>query len=207
MCAWGLLFLVMNWGKLNTIQGLLLLAIGFVVQVISSADILFAQMRIYKVYIILRRALLLDCLSAHLLTLTCLMLHGRWPDARIPGVMLHLFAVLAWASGGVQANPMVSCGIWAGGRNQMTRNQLLLRMVAQMTGTIIAFAVFASYLSFKFPGGGPAVLLFACTHIFTSASLASAVVTFATSFLLIRMHDMSRVPDFKKALGSETKTD
>eukprot|EP00913_Durusdinium_trenchii_P002727 g2523.t1 len=56
---------------------------------------------------------------------------------------------------GVQTNPLLSAGLWAGGRNQMTKVQLFLRILAQVAGSVIAFAAFGLYYSFRFPGEGP----------------------------------------------------
>merc|ERR1712151_641369 len=101
---------------------------------IVNADALFAHFRIYKVFVILRRTLLKDCLAAMSVLLACLIVHGFKPEARAPGVAVHIAALASWALNGVQTSPLVSCALWIGGRNLMTKNQLLLRILAQVAG-------------------------------------------------------------------------
>merc|ERR1719401_3140738 len=124
-----------------------------------------------------------DCFGTAGLSLFCLGLHGQWHDARWPGALLHLSTLAAWAACGVQTGPMVSCGIWAGGKNQMTKIQLMLRIIAQATGSILAFAVFGLYFSFRFPGEGP------FSHFFGLESLGAAVVAFVASVAHIRQRE------------------
>merc|ERR1719401_613435 len=160
--------------------------------VAGNADFFFAKFRFYKIYIVLRRSLLKDFVSAASVSLFCLALHGMWPDAYAPGVALHFSSLAAWVACGVQTSPMVSCGLWAGGKNQMTKMQLFLRLSVQLAGIVLAFAIFGLYFSFRFPGEGP------FRHFFGTGSLCGAGITFVTSVAHIRFRDNAAAADRMK---------
>eukprot|EP00443_Scrippsiella_acuminata_P121066 CAMPEP_0115663542 /NCGR_PEP_ID=MMETSP0272-20121206/47893_1 /TAXON_ID=71861 /ORGANISM="Scrippsiella trochoidea, Strain CCMP3099" /LENGTH=186 /DNA_ID=CAMNT_0003101891 /DNA_START=149 /DNA_END=709 /DNA_ORIENTATION=+ len=166
--------------KLKAFQDVMIALILGAIFAICNADSIFARFRFYKVFIALRKPLQKDCASTVGLSLLCLALHGQWHEARWPGAALHLSSLAAWALYGVQTGPMVSCGIWAGGKNQMTKIQLMLRIIAQATGSVLAFAIFGLYFSFRFPGEGP------FSHFFGLESLGAAVVAFIASVAHIR---------------------
>merc|ERR1712151_220119 len=121
--------------------------------------------------------------SAAALSLGCLVAHGMFPEMRAPGVALHIASLAAWAFCNVQTSPVVSCGLWAGGRNQMTKIQLMLRIIAQAAGSVLAFALFGLYYSFRFPGQGP------YKHFFGLESICGATITFGASVLYIKRRD------------------
>mmetsp|Transcript_7263 Transcript_7263/g.22740 ORF Transcript_7263/g.22740 Transcript_7263/m.22740 type:complete len:217 (+) Transcript_7263:91-741(+) len=181
--VWFTVMLIMFLAKLKVAQDVLVAIILLTIMVICNADSLFANFRWYKIYFVLRRSLMKDCASAGSLALACLAVHGVWPDARAPGVALHLASLAAWVTCGLQTSPVVSCGLFVGGRNQMTKIQLMLRILAQVTGGILAFASWGLYYSFRFPGQGP------FEHFFSLESVCGAAVTFAASVLHIRARD------------------
>lgn len=181
--VWATVILIMFLAKLKAFQDVLIAVILGTMMLVANADYFFSHFRVYKIYIVLRKSLLHDVLGATGLGFGCLALHGMWPEARAPGVMLHLASLAAWVACGVQTNPMLSAGLWAGGRNQMTKAQLLLRILAQAAGFVIAFAAFGLYYSFRFPGKGP------FEHFLGLESICSAAVTFAASVAHIRARD------------------
>merc|ERR1712039_1143242 len=152
---------------------------------IVNADALFAKFRFYKVFIVLRKVLFHDLCSATCLALGCLTVHGFSPEMRAPGIALHVAGLLAYLGGGVQTTPVVSYGLYVGGRNQMTKIQLMLRIGAQVTGNILAFALFGLFWSFRFPGQGP------FSHFLGIESLLGAACTFGASVLYIKKKDIS----------------
>mmetsp|Transcript_89049 Transcript_89049/g.232171 ORF Transcript_89049/g.232171 Transcript_89049/m.232171 type:complete len:214 (-) Transcript_89049:67-708(-) len=178
--VWATVILIMFLSKLKAAQDVLIAIILGTIFAIANADYLFAKFRFYKVYVVLRRALWQDCWGSGVLSLLCLAIHYQWHEASWPGALLHLSSLAAWTLGGVQTGPMVSCALWAGGKNQMTKIQLMLRIISQAAGSIIAFAVFGLYYSFAFPGEGP------FSHFFGLESLAAAALVFATSVVQIR---------------------
>merc|ERR1712217_40923 len=126
-----------------------------IIMAICNADYLFSNFRFYKVFIVLRKVLFRDLVSATVLALGCLTLHGFAPDMRAPGVALHIAAFIAYVFGDVQTSPVVSLGLWAGGRNQMTKIQVMLRVGTQITANALAFLLFGLFWSFRHPGEGP----------------------------------------------------
>ncbi|OLQ08223.1 hypothetical protein AK812_SmicGene8302 [Symbiodinium microadriaticum] len=70
--------------------------------------------------------------------------------------------------------------------------QLFLRILAQAAGSVIAFAVFGLYWSFRFPGEGP------YSHFLGLESACSAAVTFAASVAHIRVRDAQAEKDLAK---------
>uniref|UniRef100_A0A7S0B5G7 Uncharacterized protein n=1 Tax=Pyrodinium bahamense TaxID=73915 RepID=A0A7S0B5G7_9DINO len=189
--VWATVILIMFLAKLKAMQDVLIAIILIIIMAICNADSLLANFHFYKVFVVFRWALLRDCICAVFLTLGWLGVHGAWPEARAPGILLHLSALAPWVLCGVQSSPVVSCGLWAGGRNQMTKIQLMLRILAQVTGTILAFAVFGLYYSFRFPGEGP------FRHFFGLESVCSAGVTFVASVLHIRALDRETIGRLK----------
>eukprot|EP00441_Pelagodinium_beii_P018328 CAMPEP_0197665714 /NCGR_PEP_ID=MMETSP1338-20131121/60214_1 /TAXON_ID=43686 ORGANISM="Pelagodinium beii, Strain RCC1491" /NCGR_SAMPLE_ID=MMETSP1338 /ASSEMBLY_ACC=CAM_ASM_000754 /LENGTH=186 /DNA_ID=CAMNT_0043244601 /DNA_START=36 /DNA_END=596 /DNA_ORIENTATION=- len=175
--------MIMFLAKLKAFQDVLIAIILGTIMLVANADFFFSHFRLYKIYVVLRHALLKDVVGSATLGLVCLAVHGLWPEASAPWVALHLTALAAWALCGIQANPMVSVGLWAGGKNQMTKAQLLLRILAQAAGSVIAFAAFGLYYSFRFPGEGP------FGHFLGIGSACSAAVTFAGSVAHIRVID------------------
>merc|ERR1719183_2980757 len=139
---------------------------------IVNADSIFAKFRFYKIYFVLRKSLHRDLYYAISLTGGCLIAHRYYPEAKLPGIVLHLASLVVYFRSGVQANPMVSCALVMGGKNQMTKIQLLLRVAFQSTGMLLALAVFGFYYSFRFPGRGP------FHHFFCLESAISAVAVF-----------------------------
>lgn len=184
--VWATVILIMFLSKMKAFQDVLAAIIMGTIFLIVNADAVFANFKCYKVFVVLRHSLRKDCFSAFALALGCLLLHGAWPDAAAPGVMLHLASLAAWILVGVQTSPVVSCGLWAGGRNQMTKMQLGLRILAQAAGCMIAFAGFALYYSFRLPGEGP------FNHFFGLQSMGGAVVTFCATVAQIHAHDARR---------------
>jgi len=178
--VWGTVILIMFLSKLKAFQDVLVAIILLCLFAIFNADQIFGNFKFYKIYVILKSALKKDCFGMFVLSLLCLAIHGQWHDARWPGALLHLSTLAAWAASGVQAGPMVSCGLYAGGKNQMTRIQLMLRVAAQATGGALAFAAFGLYYSFRFPGEGP------FTHFFGLESLLAAIAVFGASVVSIR---------------------
>lgn len=174
------MILIMFLSKLKAFQDVLIALILGAIFAICNADSFFSRFRFYKIYIGLRKPLFKDCMSTVALSLFCLAIHGQWHEARWPGAALHLSSLAAWAACGVQSGPMVSCGIWAGGKNQMTKIQLMLRIIAQATGSVLAFAIFGLYFSFRFPGEGP------YSHFCGLESLGGAIVAFVASVVHIR---------------------
>mmetsp|Transcript_10630 Transcript_10630/g.31211 ORF Transcript_10630/g.31211 Transcript_10630/m.31211 type:complete len:218 (+) Transcript_10630:65-718(+) len=181
--VWGTVILIMFLAKLKVAQDVLVAIILLTIMAICNADTLLSGFRFYKIFVVLRKSLMKDCFSAASLALVCLTVHGMWPDARAPGVALHIASLAAWVACGVQTSPLISCGLWAGGRNQMTKIQLMLRIGAQVTGSILAFAMFGLYYSFRFPGEGP------FRHFFGLESTCGALVAFVASVLHIRARD------------------
>merc|ERR1740130_749908 len=152
-------------------QDIILALIMGLIMLIVNADSIFAKFRFYKIYFVLRKSLHRDLGSSVALTMGCLIMHRIFPEAKLPGIALHLSSIAVWIFAGVQANPMVSCGLYLGGKNQMTRVQLMLRVAAQTTGMALALAVFGFWSSFRFPGRGP------FHHFFGLESAVSAVAT------------------------------
>ncbi|CAE7213164.1 pppA [Symbiodinium natans] len=190
--VWATVILIMFLAKLKAFQDVLIAIILGTLMMIANADFFFSHFRIYKIYKVLRRSLLKDVIGASALGLLCLSLHGLWPEAKGPGVALHLASLAAWVVCGIQTHPLLSAGLWAGGRNQMTKVQLFLRVLAQAAGSIIAFAVFGLYWSFRFPGEGP------FSHFLGLESACSAAVTFAASVAHIRVRDAQAAKDLAK---------
>jgi len=133
--VWATVILIMFLSKLKAAQDVLIAVILGSIMAIMNADLLFARLRIYKIYLVLRKLLLKECLTSAVLSFVCLMLHGMWPEAVAPGILLHISSLAAWVSQGVQTSPVVSSGLWLGGQNVMTKNQLVLHVLAHCTGT------------------------------------------------------------------------
>jgi len=181
--VWATVILIMFLSKLKAAQDVLIAVILGSIMAIMNADLLFARLRIYKIYLVLRKLLLKECLTAAALSFLCLLLHGMWPEAVIPGILLHIASLVAWISQGVQTSPIVSYGLWLGGQNLMTKTQLVLHVMAHCTGNVLAFAVWGLYYSFKFPGEGP------FRHFFGVESACGAMVVFLCSIAQARVRD------------------
>merc|ERR1712039_224107 len=97
--------------------------------------------------------------------------------------------------GDVQTNPMVSIGIWLGGKNTMTKIQLMLRFVAQFAGNVLAFCLFGLWYSFRFPGEGP------FSHILSVESICAAVITLCAA----AAYQLSRDVRDQKRLEQKTQ--
>jgi len=190
--VWATVILIMFLAKLKAFQDVLIAIILGTIMMVANADFFFAHFRIYKNYIVLRRSLFKDVVGAAVLGTGCLALHGLWPDAKGPGIALHLASLAAWVGCGVQTNPLLSAGLWAGGRNQMNKVQLLLRILAQVAGSIIAFAAFGLYYSFRFPGEGP------FSHFLGLESACSAGATFLATVAHIRVRDAQSQKELAK---------
>jgi|ERR1712194_1006729 len=171
--------------KLKATQDVLVTIILLIIFGIFNADALFSNFRFYKIYFVLRKALFRDCMGAAGISLVCLLLHGQWPDASLPGVLHQFSALAAFLVFGVQTGPMVSCGVFTGGKNQMTKIQLMLRIVAQTTGTVLSFATFGLYYSFALPGEGP------FNHFFGLESLVSAGVVLGASVFRMKQQEVA----------------
>lgn len=181
--VWFTVILIMFLAKLKATQDVLIAMIMMTIMAIVNADALFSKFRFYKVYLVLRKPLGADCQYSFFQALFCLVLHGIWPEARGPGILLHILSFVAWVQYGVQTSPMVTCGIWYGGTNQLTKIQLGLRLAAQWAGGFIAFAMFGLWYSFRFPGEGP------FGHIFCLEGAVCAAATFGASILHIRHYE------------------
>eukprot|EP00811_Abedinium_folium_P007292 NODE_16727_length_980_cov_12.078546.p1 GENE.NODE_16727_length_980_cov_12.078546~~NODE_16727_length_980_cov_12.078546.p1 ORF type:complete len:210 (+),score=27.84 NODE_16727_length_980_cov_12.078546:110-739(+) len=173
--VWFTVILIMFFSKLKALQDVLIMTLMSIGMLIYNADSLFAHTRSYKVYVVLKRSLRADCGGATAAALICLLLHGMWPDASWPGAAMHLSSFVLWLAGSTQTSPVLSCGIYLGGKNLMTRSQLRLRVGAQVVGMMLAFAMFGLYYSFQFPGEGP------FNHIFGLESCAGAAATFCVA--------------------------
>mmetsp|Transcript_56598 Transcript_56598/g.131941 ORF Transcript_56598/g.131941 Transcript_56598/m.131941 type:complete len:217 (+) Transcript_56598:56-706(+) len=181
--VWATTIVIMFLAKLKAMQDVLIAIIIIILMAICNADSWASHFRFYKVFFVLRWTLFQDCLWATFLTLSWLCVHGAWPEASAPGALLHLSALFPWALCRVQSNPVVSLGLWAGGKNVMTKVQLMLRIGAQALGMILAFAIFGLYYSFRFPGQGP------FRHFFGLSSTCAAAATFGLSVCHIRAVD------------------
>merc|ERR1712137_1463724 len=113
-----------------------------------------------KVFVVLRSALKKDFFATFLLALSCLVYHGLRPHESVPGIALHVCSLAIWAFRGAQASPLLSCGIFVGGTNQMKRHELTLRIFSEICGLLLSFAIFGLYYSFRLPGDGPFNILF-----------------------------------------------
>lgn len=189
--VWFTAILIMFLAKLKAMQDVYVSTVLAVILAIVNADTFFAKFKIYKMYMVLRKALFKDFLATALISTCCLITHGQWPETNLPGAILHLAALGVWLGNEVQASPMVSCALYLGGRNQMTRHQLWLRAGAQVCGFLIAFAAFGLYYSFALPGEGP------FKHIVSPMSCLSAIGTFGATFGRIRQVEKAR--DAQKA--------
>jgi len=181
--VWGTAILIMFLAKLKAMQDVYVGIVLAVILAIINADTFFAKFKIYKMYMVLRRALFKDFVGTALISVCCLGLHGHWPEANAPGAILHLSALGVWLASGVQASPMVSTALYFGGRNLMTKHQLWLRACAQVCGFLIAFAAFGLYYSFALPGEGP------FQHIISPVSILSALATFGGTFVCIQRRE------------------
>mmetsp|Transcript_11405 Transcript_11405/g.17202 ORF Transcript_11405/g.17202 Transcript_11405/m.17202 type:complete len:214 (-) Transcript_11405:121-762(-) len=178
--VWATVILIMFLSKLKAAQDVLVALILGTLFAIANADYLFSHFRFYKIFVVLRKELLKDTVVTGALSLFCLALHYNWHEAAWPGILLQFLTLAVWIATGAQPGPMVSLGIWAGGKNQMTKIQLMLRMVAQTAGNIVAFASFGLYYSFAFPGEGP------FSHFFGLESNLAAGLVLIMTVILIR---------------------
>lgn len=194
--VWATVIFIMFLSKLKQVQDLMVVSFFGIMMIICNADALFSKMKIYKIFIVLRQALLKDCFSAFALVLGCLLVHGVWPEAIWPGIALHPLAIAAWIASGSQVSPLISCGLYVGGRNQMTRSQLHLRVAAQLAGSIMALLAFAFYHSFAPPGEGP------FAHFFGMESAVSSFITFASCVGLIKHREGKDLAASKAAKAS-----
>ncbi|CAE8592125.1 unnamed protein product, partial [Polarella glacialis] len=119
--VWATVILIMFLSKLKASQDVLIALILGTMMLVGNADFFFSHFRFYKIYFVLRKSLLKDVVGACSLGLGCLAAHGQWPEARSPGAALHLASLAAWVLLGVQTSPLLSAGLWAGGKNQMTK--------------------------------------------------------------------------------------
>merc|ERR1719263_722442 len=136
---------------------------------VVNADTLLAKFRFYKIYFVLRKTLQKDFLYSLLLMGGCLVLHRIFPEATWPGCALHLGAAAAWIASGLQTSPLVSLALYVGGKNQMTRVQLMLRLAAQSVGTFLALSIFGFYYSFRRTWRGPFYKFFCIESFLTAA--------------------------------------
>jgi len=194
--VWATVIFIMFLSKLKKSQDVMVMGFFGIMMLICNADTLFSHTRSYKVFIVLRQALMKDCFGAFALTLACLLAHGVFPEAVAPGIALHPLAVVAWLALGSQVSPLVSCGVYVGGRNQMTRTQLHLRVAAQLAGSMLALLAFAFWHSFALPGEGP------FAHFFGLESTISSFLTFAATVGIIKQRDSKDMAVAKAAKAS-----
>eukprot|EP00811_Abedinium_folium_P011602 NODE_20746_length_783_cov_9.193598.p1 GENE.NODE_20746_length_783_cov_9.193598~~NODE_20746_length_783_cov_9.193598.p1 ORF type:complete len:210 (-),score=36.51 NODE_20746_length_783_cov_9.193598:74-703(-) len=173
--VWFTVILIMFISKLKALQDFLIVTIMGIGMLIYNADALFAHTHCYKVYFVLKKRIRADFWGTTAITLLCLLLHGGWPDASWPAVIMHASSFAPWLTSNAQTSPVLSCGIYVGGKNLMTRVQVMIRVGAQLVGMLLAFTIFGLYYSFQFPGEGP------FNHIFGLESCASAAATFCAA--------------------------
>lgn len=171
---------IMLLAKLKAAQDVIIVCIMLLIFGIANADSLFSHLRIYKVFVVLRRVLLKECICATCCTFACLVAHGILPEARAPGIALPFLSLAVWAKCGVQVSPVVSLGLWAGGTNLMTKVQLGLRFTAQFVGTALALLAFALFYSFRLPGKGP------FEHFLSLEAACATFMAFAGAALAVR---------------------
>jgi len=181
--VWMTVILIMFLSKLKAAQDIMVAIIIVIMIGIFNADDLFGNFRWFKVYKVLKWSLCNDMCSAAGVTFFFLVVHGFCPDSNAPGALLHLAAVAVWFVKDIHTSPLVTAGIWAGGKNMMTRLQLYLRVAAQVIGAVLSFCVFGLYYSFRFPGIHP------FDHMISVVSLISAAATFGLSYVLISNRD------------------
>uniref|UniRef100_A0A7S1FFQ3 Uncharacterized protein n=1 Tax=Noctiluca scintillans TaxID=2966 RepID=A0A7S1FFQ3_NOCSC len=181
--VWGTVILIMFLSKLKAFQDCLIAIIIGTIMLIMNADVFFSRLRMYKVYFVIKGVLKWDLGVSFAVVLGCLILHGIWPEAYWPGVLMHLLAFGAWIGLKVQASPLLTLGLYFGGRNQMTRTQMILHLMAQVGGITLAFVGFSLWYSFKYPGEGP------FHHFFGIGSACAAIAVFLLSVAMIRVQD------------------
>eukprot|EP00929_Paragymnodinium_shiwhaense_P007154 TRINITY_DN111096_c0_g1_i1.p1 TRINITY_DN111096_c0_g1~~TRINITY_DN111096_c0_g1_i1.p1 ORF type:complete len:206 (+),score=49.46 TRINITY_DN111096_c0_g1_i1:92-709(+) len=181
--VWATVFLLMFLSKLKATQDILVGIILVTIMAIVNADSLFAKFRIYKVYVVLRKSIRQDCVAAFTSALGCLIFHAFMPDSRAPGIVLHFSALPLWVMYGLQSSPLVSAALYLAGRNQMTKMQLVVRVLAQVAGLVLAFALFGLYYSFRFPGEGP------FRHVLSVEGALSGAATFGAVVAHLKMKE------------------
>merc|ERR1711862_931025 len=113
--------------KLKAFQDVLMCCMAALIMLMFNIDQVLSHFpRIYKSHIALKRQLKKECQWAGSLMFLCLVWHRIFPEAFAPGVAFHIFAIPAYFIVNVQTTPMISCGLWLGEKNRMTKNQLLL---------------------------------------------------------------------------------
>lgn len=176
--VWTTIIAIMFLSKLKAAQDFLVCGIMLICVLIANADHIFSGFRWYKIFVVLRVSIQLDCACAITVTGGCLILHALWPDSCLPGVAMHLLAFGMWVFCEFQATPFVSYGLYVGGKNFMTKVQLFLRFGAQIAGMALALLIFALVYSFKFPGLDP------FNHFLGWESLLGAVASWFASMVL-----------------------
>jgi len=197
--VWATVILIMFLAKLKVVQDFYVAAIIISVMIIVNADLLFRGFHWYKVFMVLRSSLRKDCGCTVLLAFACLAAHGTWPESVWPGVALHFGSFVVWFFSGKQTSPLVTCGLWAGGKNQMTKVQLMLRVAAQFLGCVIAFAAFGLWYSFRVPGQGP------FKHLLSPQSAVGAAVTILGSVVVIKNRDASVEMSLRQAEAQKSR--
>eukprot|EP00438_Fugacium_kawagutii_P010202 Skav234234 [mRNA] locus=scaffold1464:358427:364196:+ [translate_table: standard] len=174
---------------------------------VANADFFFAHFRIYKNYIVLRRSLLKEQRQTETPSCSHVIsgMHGLWPDAKGPGIALHLASLAAWVGCGVQTNPLLSAGLWAGGRNQM--NKAAMWSVARAAARLIGYSALGHfafifqwpglYYSFRFPGEGPFRPVCRLPEPLRTYEIVTEV-TFAATVAHIRVRDAQSQKELAK---------
>lgn len=189
--TWLTVCSIMFLAKLKAMQDIIIVSIMLIIFGIVNADALFSHLRVYKVFVVLRRVLLKECICAACCTLACLVAHGIVPEARAPGIALPFLCLAVWAKSGVQVSPVVSLGLWAGGTNMMTKVQMGLRFAAQGAGTALALLAFALFYSFRFPNNGP------FEHFLSVEAACATFMVFAGAGLVVRRKDAKTAEKLK----------
>lgn len=194
--VWATVIFIMFISKLKKTQDLMVVAFFAIMMLIANADALFSHTRSYKIFIVLRQALYKDCFGAFVTVLGCLLVHGVFPESVAPGIALHPLAIAVWLARGYQVSPLISCGVYVGGKNQMTRTQLHLRVAAQLAGSMLALLAFAFYYSFALPGEGP------FAHFFGLESTVSSFFTLVATTQIVKQREGKDMAAAKAAKAS-----
>mmetsp|Transcript_5857 Transcript_5857/g.13971 ORF Transcript_5857/g.13971 Transcript_5857/m.13971 type:complete len:207 (+) Transcript_5857:54-674(+) len=174
--VWATVILIMFLAKMKAAQDVLVVTVLGGIMVFVNADTLFQNRRWYKILRVIRKSLMKDFFGAFLVVFTCLVLGGFWAPH-----VLSVLSLAAWAALGIQVSPMVSCGLWCGGKNQMTTVQLLLRVSTQVFGSMAALL-----LLFLLRSWFPREELFSHSHFISPWNAISTLVEYFATYYLIR---------------------
>mmetsp|Transcript_57367 Transcript_57367/g.136356 ORF Transcript_57367/g.136356 Transcript_57367/m.136356 type:complete len:207 (-) Transcript_57367:174-794(-) len=174
--VWATVILIMFLAKLKAAQDVLVIVILSGIMLVVNADQLFQNRRWYKVFRVIRKSLTKDFFGAFLVIFSCLVMGGFWAPH-----VLSALSVAAWAGLGIQVSPMVSCGLYRGGKNQMTTVQLMLRV-----GTQVAGGLSGLLLLYLLRSWFPREELFSHSHFISPWNAISTLVEYFATYALIR---------------------